>query len=161
MVRNRFSRGGLGKTFAWSERLRGGQPGDVNAWETIKAELPAIADRVRNAEFHHASAFDLIPAHDSPDTLFYCDPPYAHETRTAKDAYAHEMTFTDHARLLDLLKSLEGTVILSGYRCPLYEVSLDKAAWHRLEIEMPNHSGQGKSKQRRIECLWSNRPFAP
>jgi DNA adenine methylase len=24
LVRNRFSRGGLGKTFAWSERLRGG-----------------------------------------------------------------------------------------------------------------------------------------
>ena len=27
LVRNRFSRGGLGRDFAWSDRLRGGQPG--------------------------------------------------------------------------------------------------------------------------------------
>src|SRR5262249_14484771 len=46
LVRNRFSRGGLGRDFAWSERLRGGQPGDRNAWETIKAELPRIARRL-------------------------------------------------------------------------------------------------------------------
>ena len=30
----RMSRGGMKKAFAWSDRLRGGQPGDVNAWET-------------------------------------------------------------------------------------------------------------------------------
>lgn len=32
IVRN-MSRGRLGKDFAWSERLRGGKPGDVNAYE--------------------------------------------------------------------------------------------------------------------------------
>src|SRR5690349_7923975 len=32
LVRRRMSRGGLGTHFAWSERLRGGRPGDVNAW---------------------------------------------------------------------------------------------------------------------------------
>src|SRR4029079_17631165 len=30
LVRSRFSRGGLGRDFAWSDRLRGGQPGDRN-----------------------------------------------------------------------------------------------------------------------------------
>ncbi len=44
-VRNRMSRGGLGEDFAWSERLRGGRPGDLNAWETFKAALPAIVQR--------------------------------------------------------------------------------------------------------------------
>jgi hypothetical protein len=43
LVRNRFRRGELGKDFAWSDRLRGGQPGDRNAWETIKEELPRLA----------------------------------------------------------------------------------------------------------------------
>lgn len=29
MIRSRFSRGGLGRAFAWSDRLRGGKPGDA------------------------------------------------------------------------------------------------------------------------------------
>ncbi len=45
LVRNWMSRGGLGEDFAWSERLRGGRPGELNAWETLKAALPAIVQR--------------------------------------------------------------------------------------------------------------------
>lgn len=157
LVRNRMSRGGLGKDFAWSDRLRGGQPGDVNAWETIKAELPAIADRIQTVQFNHISAFTLIQVYDGPGTLTYCDPPYLHETRTAKKAYAHEMGRDQHEQLLDVLKACEGAVMLSGYRSSLYDDAL--ADWHRIEFDMPNHSGQGASKQRRIECLWSNRLF--
>jgi hypothetical protein len=34
LLRNRFSRGGLGRDFAWSDRPRGGQPGDLNYLES-------------------------------------------------------------------------------------------------------------------------------
>src|SRR6202012_4592157 len=81
LVRNRFSRGGLGKAFAWSERLRGGQPGDVNAWDTIRAEMPAIAERVKDVVLHCEGATEVIGRYDGPDTLHYVDPPYLHETR--------------------------------------------------------------------------------
>lgn len=157
LVRNRFSRGGLGKTFAWSDRLRGGQPGDANAWETIKAELPSIAERVNVVQFNHVTAFTLIPMYDSPDTLFYLDPPYLHETRTARKAYEHEMDREAHVQLLEMIRSCTGKVMLSGYRSPLYDEAL--ADWDMVAIDLPNHSGQGKAKQRRTECLWSNRPF--
>lgn len=51
LVRCRFSRGGLGKSFAWSERLRGGRPGDENAWETFRqSELPRIIARTKGVE---------------------------------------------------------------------------------------------------------------
>jgi DNA adenine methylase len=152
LVRNRFSRGGLGKDFAWSDRLRGGQPGDVNAWDTIRAELPAIAERVRDVEFHCCDALRLIRRNDAPDALIYCDPPYLHETRTARKAYDHEMTTDQHRELLAVLVDCKGKVFLSGYRNPLYDGAL--AGWTRHEFDLPNHSGQGKSKQRRIECLW-------
>jgi DNA adenine methylase len=160
LVRNRFSRGGLGKDFAWSDRLRGGQPGDVNAWETIKAELPAIAERIKGVRFYHTSAIDMILDRDAPDTLHYCDPPYLHETRTAKKAYAFEMDRDDHAYLLNILLGIKGTFVLSGYPSDLYDATARVGGWHRIEIDIANHSGQGKAKQRRTECLWSNRPFA-
>lgn len=154
LVRNRFSRGGLGKDFAWSDRLRGGQPGDVNAWKTILEELPAIAERIRRVEFNCCDAVQLIRSNDGPATLHYCDPPYLHETRTHTTAYEHEMTRGDHERLLSALLSCRGKVFLSGYRNALYDEALKK--WVRHDFEIANHSGQGKTKQRRIECLWTN-----
>jgi DNA adenine methylase len=152
LVRNRFSRGGLGKDFAWSDRLRGGQPGDANAWDTIRRDLPRLAERIEGVEFRCTAAAELLVRLDGPDTLFYCDPPYLHETRTHRDAYAHEMTREDHEALLQLLLRCRGKVVLSGYRSGLYDDLL--AGWRRVEFSIANHSGQGKSKQRRTECLW-------
>jgi DNA adenine methylase len=154
IVRHRFSRGGLGKTFAWSERLRGGQPGDKNAWETILGTLPRIADRLEGVEIHHDAALELIRRHDGAETLFYLDPPYLPESRTARKIYAHEMSNQDHSSLLGAIAQARGMIILSGYRSALYDHAL--ASWERHEIEMPNHAGQGRSKQRRTEVLWLN-----
>jgi DNA adenine methylase len=160
LVRNRFSRGGLGKDFAWSDRLRGGQPGDVNAWQTIQRELPAIVARIDQVAFQNRHALELVgyasglKAMGHRRVLIYCDPPYLHETRTAKDAYAHEMTRGDHEQLLVALRDIDAKVFLSGYRSALYDEALSD--WTRHEWELPNHSGQGKTKQRRVECLWES-----
>jgi DNA adenine methylase len=159
LVRTRFSRGGLGKTFAWSERLRGGQPGDLNAWQGLVESLDAIADRLASVVFLERDGLGVIRELDSPGTLFYCDPPYLHATRTAKGAYAHEMTDGQHAALLDVLLACRGMVFLSGYHNPLYDARL--AGWTLHEFERPNDAGQGRTKQRRIECLWSNVPGPP
>lgn len=108
LVVNRWSRGGLGGDFAWSGRLRGGRPGDLNGWETIQAELPRIAERLRGVELHRGDAVPLIREHDAPGTLFYCDPPYLHATRTARSAYRHELTEADHRRQLGVLCECRG-----------------------------------------------------
>jgi DNA adenine methylase len=152
LVRNRMSRGGLGQSFAWSDRLRGGRPGDLNAWETMRAELPAIAQRLRGVEIRRAPALELIRQHDGPETVVYADPPYLPSTRTARTAYRHEMAAGDHAELLEALGQCRGTVVLSGYPSPLYDRRL--AGWERVEFDLPNHSGQGETKQRRTEVLW-------
>jgi DNA adenine methylase len=158
LVRNRMSRGGLGKDFAWSERLRGKRrpggpiPGDLNAWNTIREELPVIAERVKHVEFNCCDAIQLIRSNNHPGCLVYCDPPYYHATRTHTKAYDHEMTHDQHVELLDVLLGCEGKVFLSGYANPLYDGRL--AGWKRHEWNLPNHSGQGKTKQRRIECVW-------
>jgi DNA adenine methylase len=158
MVTNRFSRGGLGADFAWSERLRGRKrmggpvPGDVNAWDTIRSELPAVAERVRGVEFYNRDARELIREHDAPDTLFYCDPPYLKSTRKLTDAYTSELDDGRHYDFLYQLRECHGHVMISGYRCDLYDELLCR--WGRVDFDMPNHSGQSKVKQRRVECLW-------
>ncbi len=43
-------------------------------------------------------------------------------------------------------------VAVSGYRCDMYNRAL--CDWRRIEINRPNDSGQGKTKQRRIEVVW-------
>lgn len=161
IVRNRMSRGGLGKDFAWSDRLRGGQPGDVNGWETfIRNDLPRVIERIQDVSFQCKPAIEVIefalydPHHECKRPLIYADPPYLHETRTHKTAYEFEMTREDHERLLSVLLDVPAKVFLSGYRSALYDEALE--GWTRHEFPMPNHSGQGKVKQTRIECLWES-----
>jgi DNA adenine methylase len=153
VIRKRWSRGGLEKDLSNAKRKRGGLPGDENAWRTFLAnELPRLGDRLAGVDLRHAPAIDIIREFDGPDTTLYLDPPYLPSTRTARDAYRHEMTREQHAELLDVLAGRRGAVVLSGYPSPLYDRRL--AGWHRVAFDMPNHAGQGKTKQRRMEVVW-------
>lgn len=154
IIKNRFSRGGLGKDFAWSDRLRGGQPGDVNAWKTIVDDLPLIAHRLKGVRLLNCPAASVVRDWDHPTTLIYCDPPYCHDTRTVSKVYDHEMDIEDHADFLKEISRSSSMVFLSGYRNRLYDTVLNY--WKRYDFDMPNHSGQGKTKQRRVECVWTN-----
>ncbi len=152
----RMSRGGMKKAFAWSERTRGGKPGDVNAWETIIAELPRIAQRIQNTTILNKSIFELLKVWDEDDMLWYIDPPYLPSTRSdgSTEIYAHEMTVDDHHSLLKIIQNLRGKVVLSGYASPLYNRSLK--GWKVKKKNIANNSGQGKTKDRRVECIWMN-----
>ena len=61
-------------------------------------------------ENDHALA--VISRHDSPETLFYCDPPYPHESRGDSKAYGYEMSDDEHRRLADLLHSVKAKAAL-------------------------------------------------
>ena len=154
LVRNRMSRGGMGETFAWSDRLREGQPGDVNAWDNAVAALPAHSERIKHVRFRHCHALDLMAECDGPDTLTYLDSPYHPETRTAPKVYDHEMTTADHDEMLAAANGLVGMVMISGYRCSAYNAAL--AGWKRHDKVTVNHSSQAKTKAPRTECLWLN-----
>ena len=99
-------------------------------------------------------ALDVIRQQDGPNTLFYCDPPYLHETREATDAYLHEMTAEQHQALLEVLLAVEGKVILSGYPSVLYDTALAGWRWH--EIDIASHGAGGRKKAREVEVLWCN-----
>jgi DNA adenine methylase len=99
-------------------------------------------------------AIDLVVREDTKGTLFYCDPPYLHETRTSTDAYAFEMSEEEHRQLLATLIDCKGKVMISGYSSSLYDSIL--VSWNRHTFELPNNAASGKVKRRMTEVLWCN-----
>lgn len=89
--------------------------------------LRASIERLRGVMIENEDAVKIMERFDSPDTLHYVDPPYVHSSRSdARGEYAHEMTDKDHMALAECLHKLKGMVVLSAYRCPLYEILYDK-----------------------------------
>jgi DNA adenine methylase len=87
----------------------------------------------------------LIRREDGTGTLFYCDPPYLHETRTAQQTYGEfEMSEENHRELLDLLRSVRGKVMLSGCSSRLYDDGL--AGCNRHTFDLPNNAAGGYKK---------------
>jgi DNA adenine methylase len=155
-IRVRQSLAGRMDTFASLSRTRTrrGQNEQTSAWTTAVQGLPAVRDRLLRVVILNAPAVEVIRSQDGPETLFYCDPPYYHPTRTAKAVYRHEMTEADHRELLRLLRTVRGKVMLSGYPSELYGREL--AGWHRVEFDLPNNAAGGKAKGRETEVVWAN-----
>ena len=80
--------------------------------------------------------------------LIYSDPPYLTPTRTSRRKYRFDYTQQDHIRLLELLKSLPCSIILSGYPSLLYDDLLGD--WRTLELQAMTRGGP------RTEKLWFN-----
>jgi DNA adenine methylase len=136
-------------------RLRGGRNDGVNGWWTAVDGLEAVHRRLQDVRVLCRPALGLIPSEDTPATLFYLDPPYLHETRTAKQVYgAFEMTEADHRELLDVLRGCRGKVILSGYPSRPYDEALPD--WTRHTFDLPNNAAGGRTKGRETEVLWCN-----
>jgi DNA adenine methylase len=150
-------RTGLAQTSSagrWAHCLltsRAGMSGAVSRWLGSIDDLSLIAQRLLRVQIENAPAIEVIHRYDSPQTLFYCDPPYPHRTRNDSKAYAHEMTDTDHRELAKILRSVQGKVALSGYHCDLMDELYGD--WYVVKAESKIcHS----VKSIRTEVLWTN-----
>jgi len=154
VVLRRFSRGGMKKDFAWSQRLRGGKPGDENSWLTILSQLPIIVERCKRVAALNRKATNVLEMYNSADWFFYHDPPYLQSTRSAKQVYEHEMIEKDHEDFLDVVIQHKAKHLISGYNSDLYNRKLHN--WNKIEKSVTNNSGQNSRKQKRTEVLWKN-----
>jgi DNA adenine methylase len=131
----------------------------VSAWLSAVDGLPEFHERLRRVEIRCGDALDFIRELDSPETCFYCDPPYVHETRSTTGEYGlHEMTHDDHCALLDCLIQIKGKFLLSGYRNPTYDFWHKQRGfdWSRVDFEIPNQASSTKKKEIKTECVWTN-----
>lgn len=128
-----------------------------HVWAQYPSNLAALGLRLTGVLLENRPAIDVLLAHDTPDTLFYVDPPYVHDTRCRVSmgtdrGYRHEMTNDDHLALLDALQTVQGMVVLSGYPHPLYDSALE--GWERREKSARISGGRGTAM--RTECVWLN-----
>ncbi|TWT57215.1 DNA adenine methylase [Thalassoglobus neptunius] len=157
-IRNRQSRQGLGRDFATpTTRVRRGMNENVSAWLSAIDGLPEFHKRLRRIEIRNMDALDFIKKYDHPKAVFYCDPPYLHETRTSTGEYReHEMTQGQHEELLNILSSIKGRFLLSGYPSAMYQCFADESDWRRVDFEIDNKASGGKTKPKKVECVWMN-----
>src|SRR2546428_4031855 len=73
--------------------------GAVSRWLGSVEGLPEIVHRLQRVQIENVPAHDVVLRYDSPETLFYCDPPYPHEARGDSKAYGYEMTDAEHEQL--------------------------------------------------------------
>jgi DNA adenine methylase len=158
-VRARQVRTGLAQTASlgrWANcknTSRAGMSGVISRWLGAVRDLPAIAERLLRVQIENRPALDVIRLYDSPQTLFYCDPPYVHETRGDSKAYGYEMTDAHHRELAAALNRINGLVAISNYQCKLMDELYPAPRWMKtVSPPRTNHATKGT----RVEVLWTN-----
>lgn len=156
-VRYRQSRQGLGKDYCTpTSRTRRGMNENASAWLSAVEGLPEAHKRLRRVEVRCMDAIDFIRKYDHPKALFYCDPPYLHETRVTTKEYVHEMGAECHQRLLNCLSEIEGMFVLSGYESQMYNEAAKAFQWRSVKRLIDNKASSKKTKDKRTEVLWMN-----
>jgi len=156
-VRARQSRTGLAQTASlgrWANcknTSRAGMSGVVSRWLGAVEDLPLIADRLLRVQIENRPATEIIRLYDDRGTLFYCDPPYVHSSRTDKKAYGYEMSDREHEHLAFALKRAKAKVVLSGYRCDF----MDRLYRDWRCVEAPPKMCHSVKKSR-TEAIWVN-----
>ncbi len=138
-----------------AKAYRQNQTGPMD-WRTYPDEIALFIDRLRGVTIENRDAFEIIQQQDSEDTLFYCDPPYVHSTRTSllhkggsnDCCYAHELSDDDHRALAVILRDVKGMTVISGYPSRLYDQEL-YPDWQRVSF-----TAQADGAQARQEVLW-------
>ncbi len=163
-VRARQVRTGLAQTASsgrWAHcklTSRAGMAGAVSRWLGSVEGLSEIVQRLLRVQIENEPAISVIRRYDSEETLFYCDPPYPHDSRSDKSAYRYEMSNAEHRELAEVLRNVKGKVALSGYDSPLMNEMYGD--WNRIEARPKKaHSTNTRSDntmQDRVEVLWVN-----
>ena len=133
---------------------RRGMAQRVSAWLSHE-DLEKIALRLIRVQIENDAAITVIERYDSPDTLFYCDPPYPLESRGGS-AYKHEMNHSDYLKLSELLHSIQGKAAISGYECEIMRELFGD--WYIIKNDPKTtvvNRGRGDDTLK-TEILWTN-----
>ncbi len=136
----------------WAQRRN-----EAATWKDYPDLIGSYVKRLRGVVIECRPALEVINQHDSSKTLFYIDPPYVIKTRSSIRtkgeaegewrSYRYNLTNDEHVRLIEKLRTIEGMVVLSGYRSELYEDLLT-------DWTMVTKTARADGGHEREECLW-------
>ncbi len=106
----------------WGKNIYG--PNSAYKWANKIKDLDKYLERMVGVYIDSDDAINVIKNWDSPQTFFYCDPPYPETNQGHYRGYRKE----DFTRLIQTLDSCQGSFILSNYEQPDTEIPTD---WER------------------------------
>lgn len=120
-------------------------------WHNRKLDVKQRIERLADVHIEQRDALDVIKAWDSPQTLFYCDPPYP-DTDQDRRIYSG-YTQADFEALIDTLANCKGSFVLSCYPNDAVPKEWPR---HDFTARMSASNGKNRKQQKttRTECVW-------
>lgn len=121
---------------------------DALSYLNSQKRLKECSERLQRCYIGNEDALRFIVRWDSPQTFFYCDPPYPNTNQGHYSGY----TQADFEALIDKLNSCQGSFILS-----CYDNDAVPKEWKKIEFETVNSSSntaKGGHRDKRTECIW-------
>ena len=111
------------------------------------------AIRLQNVQLECADALYIIRSRDTPETFFYCDPPYYNSDCGHYDGYSME----DFEQLMKALSVIKGKFLLSSYPSDILKSYTKANSWQMREVEQ-SVSVNAKSGylKRKVEVFTAN-----
>jgi DNA adenine methylase len=106
----------------------------VQRWSQGIACLPAVHDRFRDVQIECDDWYTVMSRYDSPETLYFLDPPYIPDTRVS-GKYCHELTQNDHHEIVARLLGFRRMIVLCGFEHKTYKPS-EQAGWTRIDYRI-------------------------
>lgn len=122
----------------------------VSKWLNGIEKLLPVIDKLKHIQIENRDFRRLLPILDDKTTFFYCDPPYPRESRVSFHDYKFDFYDQDHRDLSDLLHSIKGKAMISGYECDLMNDLYPDWTMVRLGGFCTISGKKGK------ECIWMN-----
>lgn len=113
MVQTSF--GSLARNFGRATKQRG------TMGIKLKNKLPLLYDihrRLKNVQVENQDWEQCFRDYDTPDTVFYLDPPYVD---ASEGTYQFELSKDAHRKLINMALNAQGFVAISGYANPMYD----------------------------------------
>jgi site-specific DNA-adenine methylase len=111
-------------------------------------------DRLQAVRLENRPWQKIVERHDSPETFFFCDPPYLSGVlrSSADQYYQYRMDADAHEELIERLRTIQGYAWICGYHHPLYT----ELAFHWSKVMFAARETMSGRAGRRKEIAWRN-----
>ncbi len=144
--------GVMGDSWAYSRRRA-----TARAYHLSKQAIEAVADRFEGVAIEELDFRKLLPRWDSPDTVFFCDPPYYGPAGEAFWPFKGE----DHEALAEMLQRIQGKALITYYDHPEVRRLYPSPGWSMLEHRRTRRAAvlYGRPATRVTELIIANYPL--